>query len=68
MTRKDDQGRPYLEATIAGLADIIHSEGYLENVRVEAGKPDMTLREAAVWMVQYMFPERLGEPRRLSDG
>ena len=48
------QDRPYLEATIAGFAEIIVSEDHLEHVRLEAGNPDMTLREAAVWMTDYL--------------
>ena len=53
MTRKDSD-RPYLEATRAGVAEIISDQ--LHHIRMEAGQADMTLREAAVWMTDHLFP------------
>lgn len=48
--------RPYLEATRYAIAELIVSVDQLEHVRLEAGNPDMTLREAAVWMTDHLFP------------
>ncbi len=60
--------QPYLEATIAGFADIIISEDQIDHVRMEAGNPDMTLREAAVWMTDQLFPtDRSGLTRNPSN-
>ncbi len=47
--------RPYLEATRYAVAEIIVSADHLHHVRLEAGDPEMTLREAAVWMTDYLM-------------
>ena len=54
MTRKDSD-RPYLEATRYAVAEIISDQ--LHHIRMETGNPDMTLREAAVWMTDYLVPD-----------
>ena len=58
----DSQGRPYPEATRFAVAEMIVSEDQLEHVRLEAGNPDMTLREAAVWMIDRLFPSTPYDP------
>ena len=56
MTRKESD-RLYLEATRWAVADTLASQEHLDRVRVEAKQPDMTLREAAVWMTDQLFPD-----------
>ena len=56
--RSGEAVRPYLETTRYAVAEIIVSEDQLHHIRMEAGQPDMTLREAAVWMTDYLFPDR----------
>ena len=48
--------RPYLEATRYAVAEIIVKEDQLHHIRMETGQLDMTLREAAVWMTDYLVP------------
>jgi len=69
MTR-NTVDRPYLETTVsyrdmvtAGVAEMIVKEDQIEHVRMEAGNSDLTLREAAVWMTDQLFPE----PRLSND-
>ena len=59
------QDRPYLEATRWAVAETLASQEHLDRVRLEAENPDMTLREAAVWMTDHLFPPlpRTGERR-----
>ncbi len=46
----------YREATRAAIADMIIGESRLDDVRVKAGNEYMTLRQASVWMTDYLFP------------
>ncbi len=49
------QDWPYLEATLLAVREIIVKEDQLDHIRMEAKHPDMTLREATVWMTGYLF-------------